>query len=79
LKYIDARIVPFLQRYISSGTDEFFQGLCILARHVNGPEIDVVLSGLLYRWAQRFDMRSLVPQHDQNYALWRGFKRTPAF
>jgi HEAT repeat protein len=75
LKYIDARIVPFLQRYISSGTDEFFEGFCILARRVDGPEIDPILSGLLYRWAQRFDVRSLMPQHDQNHALWRGFKR----
>lgn len=75
LKYIDARIVPFLQRYISSGTDEFFEGLCILARHVNSPEIDAVLPGLLHRWAQRFDIRSPMLQHDQNYVLWRAFKR----
>jgi HEAT repeat protein len=75
LKYIDARIVPFLLRYIASGTDEFFEGLCILARQVTGTEIDTVLSGLLYRWTQRFDVRSLMSQHDHNYALWRGFKR----
>ena len=81
LKYIDARIVPFLLRYISSGTDEFFEGLCILATHVNSPEIDTVLSGLLYRWTQRFDIRSPMFQHDQNYALWRGIQaahRSPA-
>jgi hypothetical protein len=75
LKYIDARIVPFLLRYISSGTDEFFEGLCILATHVNSPVIDTVLSGLLYRWTHRFDMKSPMLQHNQNYALWRGFKR----
>jgi HEAT repeat protein len=75
LKYIDARIVPFLQSYISSGTDEFFEGLCILARCVNRPEIDAVLSGLLHRWAQRFDITSPMFQHDQNYVLWRAFKR----
>lgn len=75
LKYIDARIVSFLLRYISSGTDELFEGLCILAAHVNSPEIDSVLSGLLYRWTQRFDMKSPILQHNQNYALWRGFKR----
>ncbi len=75
LKYIDARIVPFLLRYIASGTDEFFEGLCILARQVAGAEIDTVLSGLLYRWTQRFDVRSPMLQHDQNYPLWRGFKR----
>jgi hypothetical protein len=75
LKYIDTRIVSFLLRYISSGTDELFEGLCILAAHVNSPEIDTVLSGLLYRWTQRFDMKSPMLQHNQNYALWRGFKR----
>ena len=75
LKYIDVRIVPFLQRYISSGTDEFFEGLCILARHVNSPEIDPVLSGLLHRWARRFDIGSPISQHDQNHVLWRGFRR----
>jgi hypothetical protein len=42
---------------------------------VNTPEIDSVLAGLLYRWAQRFDMTSAVLQHDANHALWRGFNR----
>ena len=75
LKYIDARIVPFLLRYISSGTDEFFEGLCILALQITTPEIDTVLAGLLYRWTQRFDIRSTFSQHDQNHTLWRGFNR----
>ena len=75
MKYIDARIVPFLLRYISSGTDEFFEGLCILALQITTPEIDTVLAGLLYRWTQRFDIRSTFMQHDQNHTLWRGFNR----
>jgi hypothetical protein len=75
LKYIDAHIVPFLLRYLSSGTDGFFEGLCTLALQVNTPEIDDVLAGLFYRWTQRFDIRSMVPQHDQNHQLWRGFNR----
>ena len=74
LKYIDAQIVPFLLRYISSGTDEFFEGLCILATQVTSPEIDTVLAGLLYRWTQRFDMKSRFAARP-NHALWRGFKR----
>jgi hypothetical protein len=73
--YIDARIVPMLTRYISSGTDDVFEGLCVLALQVNTPEIDPVLSGLLYRWTQRFDTTSLVSQHDMNIPLWRGFDR----
>jgi hypothetical protein len=75
LKYIDAHIVPFLWRYVSSGTDDFFEGLCMLALQVKTPEIDDVLAGLFYRWTQRFDIRLMVPQHDQNFELWRGFNR----
>jgi hypothetical protein len=75
LKYVDARIVQSLARYVSSGTDELFEGLCALALQVNTPEIDSVLAGLLHRWTQRFDMTSAVFQHDTNHALWRGFNR----
>ena len=75
LKYIDARIVPFLARHVSSGTDELFEELRTLALQVNTPEIDAVLAGLLYRWTQRFDVRSATLQHDKNYPLWRGFNR----
>jgi hypothetical protein len=75
LNYLDTRIVPFLLRYVSSGTDEFFESLCTLALQINTPEIDDVLAGLFYRWTQRFDIRSPVLQHDQNHELWRGFNR----
>ena len=75
LNYIDARIVPLLARYVSSGTDELFEGLCTLALRVKTPEIDTVLTGLFYRWTQRFDVRSADLQHDNNHALWRGFNR----
>ena len=74
-KYVDARIVPMLTRYISSGTDDIFEGLCTLALQVTTPDIDPVLSGLLYRWSQRFDTTSLASQHDMNMSLWRGFAR----
>jgi RecA/RadA recombinase len=75
LKYVDTRIIPFLYRYVFSGTDEFFEGLCILALRVVSSEIDAVLSGLFYRWTQRFDIKSRVLQHHDNYHLWRGFDR----
>lgn len=78
LKYIDARIVPYLDRYLSSGADEFFEGLCTLATCVTTPDIDGVLAGLLYRWTHRFDIQSQVIQHDENHPLWRGFKRLTA-
>ena len=54
LKYVDVRIVPFLARYLSSGSDEMFEGLCMLALRVTTSEIDGLLAGLLYRWSQRF-------------------------
>jgi hypothetical protein len=75
LKYVDARVVPFLMRYVSSGTDELFEGLCTLALRVNAPEIDAVLAGLFFRWTQRFDITSATLQHNENHALWRGFNR----
>ena len=67
--------MPFLSRYVSSGTDEFFESLCTLALRVNTPEIDDVLAGLFYRWTQRFDIQSPVLQHNENHELWRGFNR----
>ena len=75
LKYVDRRIVPFLARYISSGTDELFEGLCALALQVDAPEIEPVLAGLLYRWTKRFDVTAATLQHYENDALWRGFNR----
>jgi hypothetical protein len=75
VKYVAARIVPYLSRYLYSGSDEFFEGLCTLARHVTTPEIESILGGLLHRWTQRFDVRSPMLQHDENHALWRGFTR----
>ena len=74
-KYVDLRLVPLLARYVSAGTDELFEGLCTLALHVNTSDIAPVLAGLLYRWTQRFDLRSPVLQQDENHALWGGFAR----
>jgi hypothetical protein len=75
LKYVDVRIIPFLARHVSSGTDEIFEGLCTLALRISTPEIDGVLAGLFYKWTQRFNLASPVLQHDENHALWRGFNR----
>lgn len=74
-KYVDGRIVPLLLRHISSGTDELFETLCALVLLVDTPEIDPVLSGLLYRFVQHFDLRSPLMQHNENFLLWRGFKQ----
>jgi hypothetical protein len=74
-KYVDGRIVPFLLRHMSSGTSEHFENFCTIALLVETPEIDPVLSGLLYRFVQQFDFQSPFVQHTENYALWRGFKQ----
>ncbi|MDX8400306.1 MAG: hypothetical protein R8K20_08675, partial [Gallionellaceae bacterium] len=73
LKYVDLRIIPFLNRYVSSGTDAFFEGLCTLALQIVSPEIDIVIAGLFYRWTQQFDVTSRNLQHHDNHHLWRGF------
>ncbi|MEM0653396.1 hypothetical protein AAFL31_16480 [Klebsiella huaxiensis] len=72
-KFIDERIIPTLMRYVSSGTDETFEGLCMLTLLINTPKIEPVLLGLLYRWAQHFDNNSSISQHYINHHLWRGF------
>ena len=74
-KYVDGRIVPFLLRHMSAGTSEHFENFCTIALLVDTPEIDPVLSGLLYRFVQQFDFQSPFVQHTENYALWRGFKQ----
>jgi hypothetical protein len=75
LKYVDARIVPTLSRYVSSGDDEMFEGLCTLALRVKQPEIDEVLAALLHRWSRHFQLTSVGFQEDGNTALWRAFNR----
>lgn len=74
-KNIDVRIIPMLERYLFSGTDEIFEQLCSIALLIYSPEIDPLLSGLLYRWSQRFDTQSPISQHDNNQQLWRGFNQ----
>lgn len=74
-RLVDQRIVPFLWRYASVGTDEIFEGLCSLALGVTGAEIDPVLAMLFARWVRRFDLHSPFHQHRDNFPLWRGFDR----
>lgn len=72
---IDGRLIPALTRFLSVGGDDLFEGLCLLAKRIDAPEIQPVLAGLLYRWIQRFDVNADRPQHDEAHALWRGFAR----
>jgi hypothetical protein len=74
LKFTDVRIVSFLSRYSTSGTDVFFEGLCNLASRVATYEIDSVLASLFHRWTQRFNPQSNTVQQYGNVSLWRAFK-----
>jgi hypothetical protein len=73
VRHLDARIVPLLSMYASSGTDELFETLCGLAGRIVVQEIDPALGSLLSRWVRSFDLRSPGLQHADNYPLWRGF------
>ena len=72
---IDNRLIPALTRFLSVGGDDLFEGLCILAKCIDAPEIQPVLNGLLHRWIQRFDLQAARPQNDEAFSLWRGFAR----
>ncbi len=72
---IDSRLIPALTRFLSVGGDDLFEGLCILAKCIDAPEIQPVLEGLLHRWIQRFDVQAARPQNDEAFSLWRGFAR----
>lgn len=74
-RYVDARVVPLLLRHTSTGSDEFFETLCTLVLQLSTPEVDPVLSGLLFRFVQSFDIQSMNVQHTLNQGLWRGFNQ----
>jgi hypothetical protein len=75
LGYVDARIVPALERLATGGTDELFDGLCTLALEVKTPEIDHLLSVLWARWTQLNTPSGPGSVPSGSLGLWRGFKR----
>lgn len=74
-RFVDARVIPLLLRHVSTGSDEFFETLCTLVLQLNIPEVDPVLSGLLFRFVQSFDIWSMSVQQTLNKGLWRGFNQ----
>ncbi|MBI5926697.1 MAG: HEAT repeat domain-containing protein [Aquabacterium sp.] len=72
---IDHRLVPALTRFLAVGGDDVFQGLCILAKRIDVPEIQPILEGLLHRWIRRFEVKADHAQNDAAFALWHGFHR----
>jgi hypothetical protein len=73
---IDGRLIPAFTRFLSVGGDDLFKGLCVLAKCIDAPEIVPVLEGLLHRWVQRFDVRAVEFQNnDEAFDLWSGFAR----
>ena len=71
---LDERLAPIMHRYLMLGDDAFFESLCNLAQRIEGRTAAPLLSGLLGRWAARFDLKSSVLQAE-NIELWRGFAR----
>lgn len=71
---LDERLAPILHRYLLLGDDAFFESLCNLVQRILSPAAVPLLSGLLRRWASRFDIKSPVPEAE-NIELWRGFAR----
>lgn len=71
---LDARLAPILQRYLLLGDDRLFESLCNLVKPISSPEAVPLLSGLLGRWASRFDPKSPLLQGEK-IELWRGFAR----
>ena len=72
---IDGRLIPTLSRFLAVGGDDVFEGLCVLAKRIDIPEILPILEGLLHRWIQRFDIKAVEPQNEESDLLWRGFAR----
>lgn len=71
---LDERLAPILHRYLLLGDDAFFESLCNLVQRISSPVAVPLLSGLLARWASRFDVTSSLLQAE-NIELWRGFAR----
>ena len=71
---LDERLGPILHRYLLLGDDTFFESLSNLVLRISSPAAVPLLSGLLGRWASRFDLASPVLQAE-NIELWRGFAR----
>ena len=74
LKFVDARIIPFLTRHARTGTDAVLEAWCAIAARIQTPEIDGVLAALFQRWTHRFEGRRRGVQHSENHALWRAFR-----
>lgn len=71
---LDDRLAPIVHRCLFLGDDAFFESLCNLVRRISSQAAIPLLSGLLSRWASRFDATS--PHvHDNDIELWRGFAR----
>ena len=70
---LDARAVPFLLRYVNSGTDTLFESMCWLASHIETPEIDPVLEALFTRWIHRFNLSTTGAASAQSFPFWHAF------
>lgn len=72
-KFLDDRIIPFLTMHLTTGSDEILEGLCGLARAINLPEIDPILSRLFRRWTSHFDAWQKSRHFTTTHHRWRAF------
>lgn len=70
---LDARVIPFLLRYVNSGTDTLFESMCWLASHIKTPEIDPVLEALFTRWIHRFNLSTTGVASGHSFPFWHAF------
>lgn len=82
LPLINEQWVPALIRFSSIGSTELLQFVCMAASHITSPAIDPVLAAAFKRWLSWFDRQEKLPQHSENWPLWRAFtllSRHPRF
>lgn len=75
LKFVDDGILPVLTRFLYSGQDEIFEGLCVLSQKITTPSIDLILEGLLERFVTYFTSQQENNFMEGSHFMWRGFKK----
>jgi hypothetical protein len=70
---IDARAIPFVVRYVNSGTDTLFESMCWIASHIDSPDVDPALEALFRRWVHRFNLSTSGTASAQSFPFWHAF------
>lgn len=73
-EFLDDRMIPFLRMHLTSGTEEILEGLCGLARAIESPAVDAILSGLFRRWTGHFEAWRRTGHLTTSHHMWRAFR-----